>query len=183
MRKVVFVGDAGVGKTSIIYKHLQMDVSAVTSSVGGASWDCQYSTPNGTCKFQVWDTAGSEQYQSMAPFFIRDAVVAVCVFDLGEKLSFDNVDSWINLVHDSSGQKTQVILVGNKSDRSDRVVSHEEGNDKAKAKGARYFETSAFDGTNIESLWGCIGNEIAKVTRLEPETVAINGDRQVTCEC
>lgn len=183
MRKVVIVGDAGVGKTSIIYKHLQRDISMVTSSVSGASWDFQISTPNGTCKFQVWDTAGSEQYQSMAPFYIRDAAVAICVFDLAEKVSFDNVDAWVKLVHDSSGQNTKIVLVGNKLDRSDRAVTYDQGNEKAKAEGAQYFETSAHLGTNIESLWASVANEIAKVTRLEPETVPISDNRQVPCEC
>ena len=54
----------------------------------------------------------------MIPSYIRDSSVAVIVYDISSRSSFDNVMKWVRDVRD---QRDEVILVivGNKTDLSD----------------------------------------------------------------
>lgn len=40
-------------------------------------------------KFQVWDTAGQERFSCLLPAYIRDSTIALIVYDITKKASFD----------------------------------------------------------------------------------------------
>lgn len=58
------------------------------------------------------------RFQSLIPSYIRDSSVAVIVYDISSRTSFNNVMKWVKDVRD---QRDEVILVivGNKTDLSD----------------------------------------------------------------
>ena len=39
-----------------------------------------------TVKFEIWDTAGSERYHSLAPMYYRGAQAAIVVYDITNKV-------------------------------------------------------------------------------------------------
>ena len=39
-------------------------------------------------KFEIWDTAGQEQYRSLTKIFYKDAAAAILVYDITRKDSF-----------------------------------------------------------------------------------------------
>ena len=45
--------------------------------------------------FQVWDTAGQEKFHSLVPMFYRHASAALLVFDLADRKTFEDLQSWI----------------------------------------------------------------------------------------
>ena len=47
-------------------------------------------------QLQIWDTAGTERYNSMGQSFYRNSEACVLVFDLTNKDSFKNVEVWRN---------------------------------------------------------------------------------------
>jgi Ras-related protein Rab-6A len=54
--------------------------------------------------------------------------VAIVVFDLTNKQTFDNVGKWADDVRAERGSEAIIVLVGNKSDKvEERSVSSEEG--------------------------------------------------------
>ena len=186
MQKVVVVGDAGVGKTSIIYSHMNRDIATTHPTAGMSENQFEIQTPTGKSRYAVMDTAGSEQYQSLTPYYLRDAAIAICVYDVTLSLTFENVDTWVALIRDVV-PTAKLVLVGNKTDLRDHAVTTEQGSAKARQLSAAFFETSAKDGTNITELWTHCGTVIAGMTRVPKETLerapGENRDWGSECSC
>ena len=107
-----------------------------------------------TVRLQLWDTAGQERFRSLIPSYIRDSSVAVVVYDITNRASFLNTSKWIESVRNERGNDVIIVLVGNKTDLSERrQVSVEEGEDKATKESILFIESSAKAGFNIKALF------------------------------
>ncbi len=107
-----------------------------------------------TVRLQLWDTAGQERFRSLIPSYIRDSTVAVVVYDITNSNSFHQTSKWIDDVRNERGSDVIIMLVGNKTDLSDkRQVSTEEGERKAKELNVMFIETSAKAGYNVKQLF------------------------------
>jgi small GTP-binding protein len=143
--KVVLVGDAEVGKTSLTTRFAYGTFTDGYISTLGVDFIVK-SLPlnNYIVKLQAWDTAGQERYAGVRPIYYRGARGALLVFDITMRQSFVNVDKWLEQIRKYSGIEVPIILVGNKIDLIDsRVVSTDELQAFAVQKGMPYFETSA----------------------------------------
>jgi len=105
-------------------------------------------------RLQLWDTAGQERFRSLIPSYIRDSSVAIVVYDITNRKSFDNTAKWIDDVRTERGSDVIIMLVGNKTDLADkRKVTIEEGEGSAKKHDVMFIETSAKAGLNIKALF------------------------------
>ena len=85
------------------------------------------------------------------------------VFDLGDVKSFNDLDSWLDVIKDTIDENNIIqILVGNKSDLSDIKITNEIASKYAKDHNMKYLSVSVKDGVNIESLFEMIGNDCIK---------------------
>ena len=64
----------------------------------------------------LWDTAGQERFKSLIPSYIKDSVVAIVVYDITSRQSFQSVDKWIEDARNLRDDEVMIVLVGNKSD-------------------------------------------------------------------
>lgn len=107
-------------------------------------------------KIQLWDTAGQERFRAIYKAYYRDVVGAFLVFDVKDRVSFDELDKWVKEANESaSPHEISFVLVGNKTDVEEtqpRVVSTQEAKDFARRFGMDYFETSAKTGQHVEDL-------------------------------
>lgn len=144
------------------------------------------------------DTAGQERFRSLIPSYIRDSSVAVVVYDVTNQTSFANTVRWIKDVRAERDSDVIMVLVGNKTDLSEkRQVKMEEGEAKAKELGVMFIETSAKAGVNIKALFRKIasslpGMESVSISRaknlvdvkLEPSLQAGNSPAAAqSCSC
>ena len=108
-----------------------------------------------TVRLQLWDTAGQERFRSLIPSYIRDSSVAVVVYDVSSKKTFEQTKKWIDDVRGERGNDVIVVLVGNKTDLGDskREVTTQQGEEEAKRSGALFIETSAKVGHNVKALF------------------------------
>lgn len=115
-----------------------------------------------TVRLQLWDTAGQERFRSLIPSYIRDSHVAVIVYDITSKKSFDLVDKWIEDVKIERNDNVVLCLVGNKNDLVDkRQVSIEDGEKKAIFLNCAIFiETSTKLGYNVKNLFKKIAKSL-----------------------
>jgi len=67
-------------------------------------------------KLAIWDTAGQEKFNALAPMYYRDALGAIIVYDITFKESFDKVNKWISELRQFADSKIVVCIAGNKSD-------------------------------------------------------------------
>ena len=103
--KVVLLGESGVGKTCIIARFINNVFQDNIISTTGASYTGKtltFDEYNGkSIKFEIWDTAGQEKYRSLTKIFYKDAGVAILVYDISRKESFDEIKNyWYNQVKD-----------------------------------------------------------------------------------
>lgn len=143
--KVVLVGDAEVGKTSLTTRFAYGTFTDGYISTLGVDFIVK-SLPinNYIVKLQAWDTAGQERYAGVRPIYYRGAKGALLVFDITMRQSFVNVEKWLDQIRKFSGTEVPIILVGNKIDLVDsRVVTTDEVQVFAAQKGMPFFETSA----------------------------------------
>ena len=153
--KLVFLGDQGVGKTSIITRFMYDAFEKTYQATIGIDFlsKTMY-LDDRTVRLQLWDTAGQERFRSLIPSYIRDCSVAVIVYDITSRASFLNTDKWIEDVRSERGNDVIIMLVGNKTDLTDRRnVSIEEGEEKAKDENIMFIETSAKAGHNVKPLF------------------------------
>ena len=153
--KLVFLGDQGAGKTSIITRFMYDTFETTYQATIGIDFlsKTMY-LDDRTVRLQLWDTAGQERFRSLIPSYIRDSSVAVVSYDITSRASFLNTSKWVEDVRAERGQDVVIMLVGNKTDLGDRrQVSIEEGEDKAKQEGIMFIETSAKAGYNIKALF------------------------------
>ena len=148
--KVVFVGDAKVGKTQIINKFVENEFSEnyVETRV-----EYHHKTINSNgkiIKLRLWDTAGQEDYRAITQAYYKSGHLIVLVYAVDDKKSFENIQSWVEDVKNNTNGNPKFLLVGNKCDlEEERQVSREEAEKYAKDNGMKFFEVSAKTGTNI----------------------------------
>eukprot|EP01064_Diplonema_japonicum_P023959 TRINITY_DN3439_c6_g1_i1.p1 TRINITY_DN3439_c6_g1~~TRINITY_DN3439_c6_g1_i1.p1 ORF type:complete len:225 (+),score=46.98 TRINITY_DN3439_c6_g1_i1:54-728(+) len=166
--KIVFLGDSCVGKTSIITRFMYDTFeSGYQSTIGIDFLSKTVMVGDKMVRLQLWDTAGQERFKSLIPSYIRDSKVAVIVYDVTSRISFENVDSWVDDVRSERGDAIAVVVIGNKSDKSEqaRDVTFEEGEAKAGTLNATFLETSAQTGQNISALFSSIAATLPGITR------------------
>ena len=135
--KVVLIGDSGVGKSNIMSRYLKDEFSIETKTTVGVEFGAKKIELNGNnIKAQIWDTAGQERYKSITNAYYKGSKGALLVYDITKKDSFDNIDRWITELKNNGDPEVTIILIGNKSDLdSERQVTKDEGQDKAKQYG------------------------------------------------
>lgn len=153
--KVVFVGNSGAGKTSIIKQFIYGTFdSGFAATVGIDFLAKTLYLPDRTCRLQIWDSAGQERFRSLIPSYIRDSSVAIVVYDVTSRASFEDASRWLEDVRAERGTDVLIALVGNKTDLAERrVVSSEEGLRKARSEGVMFLECSAKTGHNVKQLF------------------------------
>ena len=174
--KVVLIGESGVGKTSIISQFTKGLFNPDIMSTNGATFSTkkkEYKDENKTLSFEIWDTAGQEKYRSLAKMFFKDAAVALIVYDITSKKSFDEIKNyWMNLVKENGPKKVIMYIVGNKYDLLEHeAVKEEEAREYARNEKVSFWLTSAKDSTGIDELFDEIGKKY-----LEPD---FNNDEEI----
>ena len=150
--KIIFVGDAGVGKTTIISRIMDNPFSeSYEPSIGVDFMSKNIKFHGQNIKLQMWDTAGQEKYKGLIPSYVRNSSVVFLVYDISSKMSFDNIPKWINFI--KTIENTTLVLCGNKIDLSNREVTKEEGTNLAQKEGITFFEVSAKTDENIKNMF------------------------------
>ena len=159
-KKLVFIGDSGVGKTCIISRFTQGIFENNVNSTRGASYSNKIIDVNGTpLSLDIWDTAGQETYKSLTKYFYKGAKMALLVYDITRKESFDSIKSfWYDQIKEFGDEGVILGIVGNKCDMyDDEAVPEQEAREYAKSIGAIFQLTSAQNNSGINELFKNIG--------------------------
>jgi GTP-binding nuclear protein Ran len=121
--KILFIGDGGVGKTTLIKRHStgQFDPKYI-STLGVDVTPLLFNTSYGPVIFNIWDCAGQAQYSGLGDGYYIRAQGAVYMFDLTSITTFQSLLFWKNSVDritGITGDATSMIpsvVVGNKCD-------------------------------------------------------------------
>ena len=161
--KVVLIGESGVGKTSIIGRFFNGTFEESLMSTNGASYVNRNLTfseyGNRVVRFEIWDTAGQEQYRSLNQIFYKDASICILVYDITNIKSFNALrDYWIKEIKESCSNKIILGLAANKSDLDEKEQVEEKiARDFASEINAIFMYTSAARNIGIDELFHNVG--------------------------
>ena len=148
-----------VGKTSISTrfikgKFIKIDISNRT--VNTNCFQKRIQVNDLIFNLNVWDTAGEEKYHAMAPIFYRGAQGAVVIFDVTNRETFKRATKWFHELSEFAEGNPKIILVGNKIDLPNRVITNEEATSLANKYNCNFLEVSALLGTNVNEIFNSL---------------------------
>ena len=176
--KVVLIGESGVGKTCIInqFNDGKFDPN-IKISISAQFCRKKIDLPNGeSITMDIWDTVGQETFRSITQIFYTHAKVAVIVYDVTNKKSFEEAKNyWYKKIQELDDKDIIIAIVANKYDLYEkRQVSNEEGEAYAKSIKAIFGFTSAKNNTGIKTLFENIAMKIKQKKNNKSNETNIN---------
>lgn len=156
--KVILIGPAAVGKTSLLVRFVQekfKEIYEYTMGVDYLSKEVEFRR-NHIARLTIWDIGGQERFRFLHNTFYRGSNGALVVFDLTRGYTFDEIRDWIYEMKELAGEDIPFVLIGNKSDLITdvgRTVDLLEIKEFAANEGSIYVETSAKTGENVEDAF------------------------------
>ena len=152
--KIMLIGDASVGKSSILYKMLNKEQKE-KPTIGFDLLNLNIKVDEKICKIEIWDTCGQENYRSLMTKFYQNASLMILVYSINNRVSFEELNYWREQIKNFCKGDIKIILVGNKNDlENERVVQFSEGKEYCENNNFQYFvETSIQDLESIQKIF------------------------------
>ncbi|MGP1388000.1 MAG: COR domain-containing protein, partial [Thainema sp.] len=160
--KLLLVGQGSVGKTSLIERLLNNRFNPnepQTDGLNVSEWQVHVNSKD--VRLNVWDFGGQEIYHATHQFFLtkRSLYLLVCNCRISEEAN--RLEYWLKLIQ-SFGDKSPVIIVGNKKDEQPFDINRKALRDKYPNIRA-IIETSCQTGDGIDDLQSAILAEVAQL--------------------
>ncbi|XP_077500954.1 uncharacterized protein LOC144111506 [Amblyomma americanum] len=181
--RVVFVGDAAVGKSSFIMRLSRgIFMPQLTSTLGVDFQTKNICIDNKNVSLQLWDTAGQERFRCITQSYFRKADGVMLMYDCTNEQSFLNVRQWMSDLEEVASRGIPIMLVSNKTDlrevfkmQSKSVVDREAGEKISQEMKAIFVETSAKEGSNInEAVVALTRSMIKQAVPQEKDSLTLN---------
>ena len=153
--KALLLGDAAVGKTSLIKQFIKGSFAKdYKMTIGTDIFTKDVVTDEHTITLSIWDIAGQERFKFFRQSFYRGSSGAMVVFDLTRYPTFNpNVVNWLKELWGFTG-RIPIILIGNKVDLADlRNVRKADVEGFAGKIPCKYIETSAKTGEQVDEAF------------------------------
>lgn len=161
-RKIVMVGDSGVGKTSILARYTDdfFDETISLPTVNAGFQKAFAEDDKGqNIEFDIWDTAGQEKYRTLTKLYYRDAQIALICFNFQEPGFNDSIDYWAKAVLDQTNNCILYLV----ATKSDLLEDKEDLENFLKEKQGNMFTqtfiTSSKSNENITDLFKTMANQ------------------------
>lgn len=152
--KVVMIGNSGVGKTSLTNRWINGSFCAdVEPTIGANHLSKRVSVEGHDISIFMWDTAGQEQFKSLAPVYTRSASAVILVVSTTDIDSINAIDYWINVICETNDVLPPFILAINKVDLNSMTNEMEDYISQKKSQFDSIFLVSAATGEAVESLF------------------------------
>lgn len=116
--KMVVLGDANAGKTSLVIRYVRDFFSDAMQPTIGAQF--MHKKLTAETSLDIWDTAGQERYRSLLPMYVKGANILILVISVEytDDQILEQVNYWLNYIHEKLDIKMgfKTVLVFNKLD-------------------------------------------------------------------
>lgn len=152
--KICLSGDKNVGKSSLIRQFYDKVFEAQSPTIG---MECQtkcFDIDGSKIKIVVWDTSGDQHYKQVFPHYFKGAHGIILAYDITNASTFSTMEEYYNEIKKICGDSVVVLVVGNKSDLTDkREVSITKGEKFAIENRIAFMETSAKSAHRVEEAF------------------------------
>lgn len=159
--KVIVVGDAGVGKTSLARRYCtgQFDHNYVFT-LGVDFFAKSLFVKDNPIRLMIYDTAGQERFDFIRGLYFEGAAGAVIAYDVTDKASFEKVEYWLKQVQERC-KGVPLVLVATKVDLGDqRAVTREDGAAQAKNLDMLFRESSSKTNFQVSDVFQLLAEQI-----------------------
>ena len=152
--KLIIIGESGVGKSSVLKRAVYNRFDeGYNATIGFEFLLMHFKINDLKIKLQIWDTCGQELYRSLVQSFYRNTSLAIIIYDISDKKTFEGLDIWLKDLRQHTEPDIPIFIVGNKNDL-ERKVTTEEGKIFSTTHRTGYFtECSAKNGYNIKEIF------------------------------
>ncbi len=166
MKKMVVIGEAGVGKTSLIRKFVvdKFDDKYIVTIGTKTSKKILTLKDGGThvnLKLIIWDILGQRSFPKLKESAYKGSNGAFVVLDLTRRQTLESFETWLLQLYKVAGE-IPVIILANKND-----LGSEFGKDEieklVKDYGFPFYLTSARTGRNVNEAFYTIGKMMLKL--------------------
>ena len=162
------LGDSNIGKTSLctrlkynIFEHYS--VSTIGVEFFSKLFKVKTSHGNLFLKWNVYDTAGQELYQSMITSYYRKCNIFILGFDLTNLRSFQNISYWISEINKYNNNHYKIYLFGNKLDKPDKIyIKIDQVKNLIEKYNLDYFEISVKENKGIDNMIRHINQDLGE---------------------
>ena len=156
------LGDTFTGKTSLALRFAEGHFrdAARSATVGAFFITKRLSVQGMTCKIQIWDTAGQEQFKKLAPMYYKNAAAAIVCYDVTSPKSFDTLKYWIDELQKNVPAGRLVIAMC--ATKCDLIPNPDtmQAEQLAQATGAMFMTTSAKSNRNVTLLFEKVAERV-----------------------
>lgn len=169
-KKVIIVGKYCVGKTALIHRFTTNrfnELSSYEPTIGAAYVAKKMTVGKKYVTLGIWDTAGSERFESMTALYYRGAEAAIICYDICDSSSFEKAKFYVTEVRQNN-ENCKLYLCGTKFDlvssgNRNREVTRDSAEDYAQnTKARKVIETSSKTGENVHELFSIIAKDLLK---------------------
>ena len=176
--RIGLLGDSSVGKSAIVNTFFGNEFGGdLLATIGSDKSEKPLKLKNKeNIRLIIWDASGAERMKSVVMNTMKAVKGILLTFDVTRRESFDNLNSWLELIKDNL-ENPLIVLFGNKVDieKDKWKVTSEEACILAKEKGFAYFECSAKTGQGINEGLSYIANLIyCKMKGIDEKNIIIN---------
>jgi len=143
--RIILIGDCAVGKTAFSRKLMNDTFSQIYDATIGVDYSAKTMIINNNVmiKCQIWDTAGQENFAPLIKTYYREVGGIILMYDVNDRTSYNNLKFWLKEIENNAPEWTiSKLLIGNKIDSDNRVVSTNEGKKFAEENGFSFIEMS-----------------------------------------
>ena len=161
-KKVVVLGEAGVGKSALVQTYCtggqQVTKDYVMTLVADIASKLVEVDDETDVELFFFDLSGRELLRSVVNQLLYEAALAVFVYDSTQSKSFTALDGWMDLLKKASGNRLPPsIVVATKGDfPASRAVSQEQGQNFARKIDGKFFEVNALNYQEVEAALGSL---------------------------
>ena len=166
--KIIVIGDYGVGKTSLINAHISKSFNLDYKPTIGANIlkkEILVPEKDAVVILNFWDIAGQTLFKNLRKQFFNGSDAIMLVFDCSRQESFDNLADWYESVKKFNKKYRIGMLICNKIDTKDRIITEEQAKSKIEElnmKNFQYIETSALTTQNVSVAFDNVANSLIK---------------------
>jgi len=174
--KLLIIGESGVGKSSLLLRFTDDAFDPDQAATIGVDFKVKTIHVNqDKIKLAIWDTAGQERFRTLTPSYYRGGQGAILVYDVTSRETFTAIENWLaELETYSTNHDIVKMLVGNKCDLEDRVVSKDDGIKLARKHQMMFIESSAKTREGVQ----CAFEELVEKVIQTPGLWEMSSDRK-----